>query len=63
MKQLTFNFNRGNKYIPTFETWYAENSHERRIFGDKPYKRKKAIAVYNDLINTGFFDRNYTGGG
>ena len=65
MKQLEFNFEKGkpnfekqrNKkfYIPSFEDWYAENSHERRQFGEKPYNRMKATSVYADLLESDFF--------
>ena len=67
MKQLKFDFGKGkpnfekqqNKKfdIPDFETWYSENSHERRLFGEKPYNRMKATSVYADLIESGFFHR------
>ena len=43
--------------IPSFDTWYAENSHERRQFGEKPYSKMKAVSIYADLIESGFFHR------
>tara|TARA_Y100001938_G_C8008110_1_gene388458 strand:+ start:222 stop:407 length:186 start_codon:yes stop_codon:yes gene_type:complete len=43
--------------IPDFETWYSENSHERRQFGERPYSRKKAKDVYEDLIKIKFFNK------
>ena len=56
MKQLNFEFKEGNDdNIPDFETWYAENSHERKTFGEKPYNRMKATSVYADLIESNFF--------
>tara|TARA_R100001443_G_scaffold65778_1_gene74984 strand:- start:336 stop:554 length:219 start_codon:yes stop_codon:yes gene_type:complete len=65
MKQLELNFEKGkanfgkqeNKKfeIPDFDTWYYENSHERRQFGEKPYSRMKATSVYADLIESDFF--------
>ena len=60
MKQLELfeNITKGLKSdIPDFETWYSENSHERRTFGEKPYSRSKAISVYADLVESGFFHR------
>ena len=56
MKQLEFVFKERND-IPDFETWYSENSHERRLFGEKPYNRLKATFVYADLIESDFFRR------
>ena len=62
MKQLDL-FNKATENpkaydeIPDFETWYSENSHERRLFGEKPYNRLKATSVYADLIDSGFFHR------
>jgi len=55
MKQLELNFIGGKKYIPTFDTWYAENSHERRQFGERPYSKKQAVRVYSELLESGFF--------
>tara|TARA_B100000927_G_scaffold273499_1_gene251979 strand:+ start:265 stop:480 length:216 start_codon:yes stop_codon:yes gene_type:complete len=46
---------------PTFDTWYAENSHERRQYGEKPYQKNRAIRIYRNLVDKGFFD-NYEGG-
>lgn len=57
MKQLKFDFEKRNDDIPDFETWYSENSHERRTFGEKPYNRMKATLVYADLIESGFFKK------
>ena len=59
MKQLKFDFEKENDdyVIPDFETWYAENSHERKTFGEKPYNRMKATSVYADLIESNFFKR------
>ena len=57
MKQLEFIFNKRNDNIPDFDTWYSENSHERRLFGEKPYSRMKATSVYADLIESDFFRR------
>lgn len=56
MKQLEFEFKERND-IPDFDTWYSENSHERRQFGEKPYSRMKATSVYADLIESDFFRR------
>jgi len=59
MKQLDLDLEMKSKeiYIPDFETWYSENSHERRQFGEKPYNRMKATSIYADLIESGFFER------
>ena len=59
MKQLKFDFEKGNDdyVIPDFETWYAENSNERKTFGETPYNRMKATSVYADLIESNFFKR------
>ena len=56
MKQLEMKFNDRDN-IPDFDTWYSENSHERRLFGEKPYNRMKATSVYADLIESDFFRR------
>ena len=57
MEQLSFNFSfGGNKKIPSFETWYAENSHEKRQFNETPYTREQAQQVYKRLIREGFFN-------
>tara|TARA_R100000734_G_C3207434_1_gene23901 strand:+ start:330 stop:512 length:183 start_codon:yes stop_codon:yes gene_type:complete len=58
MKQLEFDFKKERDiYIPSFEDWYSENSHERRTFGERPYTKNKALIVYSDLVKTGFFNR------
>jgi len=63
MKQLKFDFNRRDFTIPSFETWYAENSHERRQFGDRAYSKKQAVRVYAELLEGGFFTSGrYKGG-
>ena len=54
MKQLKFDFG-GKHDIPSFENWYCENSHERRLYGEKPYTKRKALMVYQHLVKTGFF--------
>tara|TARA_Y100000992_G_C21184175_1_gene452235 strand:- start:783 stop:941 length:159 start_codon:yes stop_codon:yes gene_type:complete len=43
--------------IPDFETWYSENSHEKRQYGEKPYSRNHALKVYAHLKKTGFWDK------
>jgi len=66
MKQLEFEFTEkmfSKVGVPTFETWYAENSHERRQFGERPYGKKKAVDVYNELVKTGFFHNSQYKGG
>ena len=62
MKQLEMNFKSRDCEIPTFDTLYAENSHERRQFGEKAYSKMKAVSVYADLIESGFFYRYKKGG-
>tara|TARA_Y100000996_G_C22520129_1_gene642090 strand:- start:1065 stop:1247 length:183 start_codon:yes stop_codon:yes gene_type:complete len=58
MKQLKFNFMEDKKInIPDFETWYSENSHEKRQYGEKPYSRNHALKVYAHLKKTGFWDK------
>ena len=70
MKQLEFDF-MGNKFgldpksknstnetkIPDFDYWYAENSAERRDYGETPYPKRKALMVYKHLVKTGFFKK------
>lgn len=53
MTQLEFDF--GGYCIPSFETWYAENSTEKRRFGETQYTPRQALEVYNHLIKTNFF--------
>ena len=55
MKQLELDFKEKEHHVPDFETWYSENSHERRTFGEKPYNRMKAYSVYADLVESNFF--------
>ena len=43
--------------IPSFDTWYSENTHERNQYGERPYNKKQAIKVYQHLIKIGFFHR------
>ena len=57
MQQLSFDFTfKGNKKSPSFETWYAENSHEKRQFNEKPYTREQAKKVFERLKRQGFFN-------
>ena len=53
-KQLEFDFSEKH-YVPSFDTWYAENSHEKMQFQEKPYNKKRALLVYENLVETGFF--------
>ena len=62
MKQLEMKFKNRDSQIPTFDDWYAENSHERRQYGEKAYNKMKAVSVYADLIESGFFYRYKKGG-
>jgi len=55
-KQLEFDFS-DKSYVPSFDTWYAENSHEKMLFQEKPYNKRHAIKVYQHLVKTGFFKR------
>ena len=52
-KQLELEF--GGNRIPTFETWYSENSHEKRTFGEKVYSYEEAEKVYKRLLENNFF--------
>ena len=55
-KQLEFDFSE-KSYVPSFDTWYAENSHEKRQFQEKPYNKRRALMVYKNLVETGFFTK------
>ena len=55
MKQLAVDFTRKNPNIPSFETWYSENSRERRQWKETPYSVDRAKVVYKRLVKTGFF--------
>lgn len=55
MVQLELEF--GGHTTPTFENWYAENSTEKRKFGESTYTPSEAKAVYFKLIENGFFAR------
>jgi len=57
MKQLAFDFTFGGHKTPSFSTWYAENSTEKRKYGEIPYTRKEGKKVYDKLVKTGFFER------
>ena len=57
MKQLAFDFSFGGHKTPSFATWYAENSTEKRKFGEIPYTRSEGKKVYDKLVKTGFFER------
>ena len=53
MNQLQFDF--GGHTTPTFDTWYAENSTEKRKYGETEYTPSEAKKVYFKLIENGFF--------
>ncbi len=55
MKQLAFDFTKKNPNIPSFETWYSENSRERRQWKEIPYSVEQGKRVYERLVKTGFF--------
>ena len=56
MRQLAFKLdNSTNDQAPDFETWFYENSKERRMWGEKPHKRDKAKEIYNELVANNFF--------
>lgn len=57
MKQLQFNFSFGGHKTPTFEEWYHENCTEKRRYGESIYTRQEGQAVYNNLVETGFFEK------
>lgn len=60
MKQLELKF--GGYRIPDFETWFAENSRERRADGQPIYSKEKAKLVYQNLIDTDFDFPLWNGG-
>ena len=43
--------------VPSFDTWYSENTHERNQYGERPYSKAHAMKVYRNLVETGFFHR------
>ena len=47
-----------DSHVPDFETWFYENSKERRMWGEKPHKREKAREIYNSLVKNNFFDED-----
>ncbi len=55
MKQLAFDFTMKNPNIPSFETWYSENSKERRQWKEKPYSVEEGKRVYQKLVKQNFF--------
>jgi len=56
MRQLAFKLdNSTNDHAPDFETWFYENSKERRMWGEKPHNREKAKEIYNSLLKNNFF--------
>ena len=56
MRQLAFKLdNSTNAQAPDFETWFYENSKERRMWGEKPHKRDKAKEIYKSLLKNNFF--------
>lgn len=55
MKQLAFNYESIEDYIPSFDTWYSENTKERSQWGEKPHKREKAKEIYDSLVRNNFF--------
>jgi len=56
MRQLAFKFDYSiNDQAPDFETWFYENSKERRMWGEKPHNREKAKEIYNSLLKNNFF--------
>ena len=60
MKQLELKF--GGYRIPDFETWFAENSRERRADGQPIYSKEKAKLVYQNLIDNNFDFPLWNGG-
>lgn len=59
MKQLEFPFSFGGHKTPSFEEWYHENSAEKRKFGETEYTIDEGRKVYNNLVETGFFERGH----
>ena len=59
MRQLAFKLdNSTTNQAPDFETWFYENSKERRMWGEKPHKRDKAKEIYNSLVKNNFFSED-----
>ena len=50
MRQLAFKYESIEDYIPSFDTWYSENTKERSQWGEKPHKREKAKEIYDSLV-------------
>ena len=56
MKQLSFDFDFfGGHKTPTFSEWFIENCTEKRKYGEKEYTPSEGKAVYDRLVETGFF--------
>jgi len=53
MTQLEFNF---NDNTPTFEEWLKETNAECRKYGDREYNKAEGLRVYNDLVESDFFN-------
>ena len=59
MRQLMFKFDLNKEsQAPDFETWFYENSKERRMWGEKPHDREKAKEIYNSLLKNNFFSED-----
>ena len=61
MKQLAFNYEFKEEYIPSFDTWYSENTKERNQWGEKPHRREKAKEIYDSLVKNNFFSEGNHG--
>ena len=61
MKQLAFNYEIEEDYIPNFDTWYSENTKERNQWGEKPHRREKAKEIYDSLVKNNFFSEGNNG--
>ena len=49
---------KNGSYIPTFEEWYNDNCADKRLFGEPIIMPREAREVYNELLKSGFFDKD-----
>lgn len=61
MKQLTFKYSfkeEETPTVPSFETWYSENTKERLLWRETPLSRKDAKQLYRTLKKNDFWGVN-----
>ena len=51
-------FKKKCSHVPTFEEWYNDNCADKRLFGEPIIMPRKARGVYNELLKSGFFDKD-----